>query len=1041
MDSKGDDTTTSSNNSSNVSNNNPSSIQKKKKLRPSSSRAVAFGRTYFHALGGTTPAIVVPKTKSTTTATATATTATTDVVVTNDDDEIIANSSTIASKTKLPLQQQQQQKEEEDDEKSTSKQTTTKQKKNHTLMCYQWKYPPWMKQKVSSSTTTTSNNDHDDDDETMINHDDPNAVIRQAVATSQSTLFVTNAGKVYQTGTLHGHIYTSSSSSSTSSTPAGSPTLITIAMPIKCVEIAAGRHFCLARMQDGLAVLSWGAGHFGQLGVQTPVVVSSDSSSDDDDDDENPNPNSKAEKRQQQQQQITFTSRPILIEGLLPRAVGSPIQQIAAGDWHGMALTESGRVFCWGSNRSQQCGRKPPKSGGGTNGNSNPAPTILTPAPVPFAAEAAATTTSTSTSTFTPSVASDWVRIAKIAGGRSHSVALTRDTGQVYCWGSTLYGQCGNFVRRTPVVPPRRVEGLQDLSMIAIAAAGCHTLALTSGGRVFAWGQCHEGQLGVVMPNITPPNINNSNNYNNEDAYSGTTAAITVTAAAPRPRLVADLDFVAIAAGQEWKSQQKLQQRRVDIEEANTLTNNTANKIGDDTNIFAAAADTVNHDHKVESSLSPPPPETVNNTAAATTDSLLTSPLSTIPRITQIYAGAFYSVVVSSSGHVYTFGSNDAGQLGVPTPRDLPFRETGQPHKSSIAYASSSSTTSSTTVAAVTPSTVRELHVQSFDSRHLILLPVRVEAAMSINVRTVACGPNHLWCIGEERDDSDCSANVIGRTQYEVQEGHRRQTLLRSRAHRQQQQQQQQQPPNGFASDGVMLVPTTESKLPPPTRNHKGEEAAGAAKATATSSSLHSLEVRPSPLVDFVSPNDLPSPATTSTTVAADGLLTPSTDGRGVEADEESATLSSSSPVVGSALASTTMTSTTTNNIATMSAASGQISAHKNAASSSLPPSSPNRNVKRTRSRGIIRRLSSGIRKRLIGQIGGGKTKAQEEGGQLPLDTESERGHHHRRSRNYQNNSNNIHATTAAEGSEGGAAAPAEGGATRTRWRKRNTIG
>jgi alpha-tubulin suppressor-like RCC1 family protein len=71
--------------------------------------------------------------------------------------------------------------------------------------------------------------------------------IEQAVCTTQSTVFLTSEGKIYQTGTLHGQIYKS-------------PTLVEIRYALKCVEIAAGRHFCLGRLEGGQAVVSWGAG-------------------------------------------------------------------------------------------------------------------------------------------------------------------------------------------------------------------------------------------------------------------------------------------------------------------------------------------------------------------------------------------------------------------------------------------------------------------------------------------------------------------------------------------------------------------------------------------------------------------------------------------------------------------------------------------------------------------------------------------------------------------------------------------------------------
>ena len=455
------------------------------------SRVVAFGRGYFHAMGGLTP-----DTKS------------------NDEGTIVP--------------------------------------------CYTWGNPPW------------SNSPEDPDED-----------IAQAVASSQSTVFLTKAGKIYQTGTVHGQIYKT-------------PSPVVTKLPLPCVEISAGRHFCLGRVKGGVAVFSWGAGHFGQLGLGT-----SDSD-----------------------RQLTYTPHPIVIQQLLPHAVGSPIKQIAAGDWHGLALTESGRIWAWGSNRSHQCGRKP-----SSRSSNSQATTLLSPMPIPLD-----------------------VSVEQIAAGRSHSVAIIKDTHQVYCWGSTLHGQCGNVVRKSPV-SPHVVDGLSELGFQKISVAGNHTLALTTGGRLFSWGDNSEGQLGHSL----------------------------ACPAQPKAKQVADLDFVAVAAAHELK-------RPVDQKEA--------------------------YDLKKES-----------------------RHLKELPRIVDVFAGAAYSIARSSSGHIYCFGSNDVGQLGVPIPIQLPvFDNTNPPDRNAV---------------------VRELDIQVFDSRHILLLPVRNTLVDDMYIETLACGPNHLWCFGRDRTEAE----------------------------------------------------------------------------------------------------------------------------------------------------------------------------------------------------------------------------------------------------------------------------------------------
>lgn len=156
------------------------------------------------------------------------------------------------------------------------------------IECYQLDNAPWTQ-------------DKDDD-------------LIQVATTSASSLFLTETGKVFVAGTIHGTVFPEL-------------TQMILHLPLKCVEIAAGRHFCLARMEGGLAVCSWGAGHFGQLalGGDSPP----------------------------------FMKHPTVIERLLPHVVGAPITRIAAGSWHAMAITETGSLYTWGCNRSAQCGFKP----------------------------------------------------------------------------------------------------------------------------------------------------------------------------------------------------------------------------------------------------------------------------------------------------------------------------------------------------------------------------------------------------------------------------------------------------------------------------------------------------------------------------------------------------------------------------------------------------------------------------------------------------------------------------------------------------------
>ena len=97
------------------------------------------------------------------------------------------------------------------------------------------------------------------------------------------------------------------------------------------------------------------------------------------------------------------------------------------------------------------------------------------------------------------------VPFSMVCAGRDHVVALSID-GRVWTWGRDAYGQLGNrVVDSTPqnLLEPKLVGGaLEGKTVVSVAAGEAFSLALTSDGKVYAWGSNQFGILGNLDQEI-----------------------------------------------------------------------------------------------------------------------------------------------------------------------------------------------------------------------------------------------------------------------------------------------------------------------------------------------------------------------------------------------------------------------------------------------------------------------------------------------------------------------------------------------------------
>lgn len=277
------------------------------------------------------------------------------------------------------------------------------------------------------------------------------------------TCALTTSGAVYCWG------YNGSGRIGTGAT-AGNYTLpapvATLAAGVRAIT-AGTSHTCALTV--GGAVLCWGANDMGQLGTGTQIAA----------------------------------SVPTAVVGL-----ASGVLAISAGFNHTCALTDSGRVLCWGANDSGQIGN------GTTDNASVPVLVANLPATVGISAggyHACAVTGSgaafcwgnnysgqigngTYTNALSPVPVSGLASgVAAITGGYLHTCALMTN-GSSMCWGWNGFGQFADGTKTSSPTPV--ASSALDVPIVSIVAGDLHTCALTTAGAVLCWGANTDFQLG-----------------------------------------------------------------------------------------------------------------------------------------------------------------------------------------------------------------------------------------------------------------------------------------------------------------------------------------------------------------------------------------------------------------------------------------------------------------------------------------------------------------------------------------------------------------
>jgi hypothetical protein len=188
----------------------------------------------------------------------------------------------------------------------------------------------------------------------------------------------------------------------------------------------------------------------------------------------------------------------------------APDRDIAFGARHAIAMRNNGDVVTWGNNVGCQLGRR------GGNRAAEPAPVMRNARQIAAAGEHNLVLTRDGKVYAWGMNAQGWLGVGNefdqcegpvlvtslegkpvvtIATGNNFSVALT-SAGEIYCAGDNSMGQCPRARGAAEdVFTLAQLPGLTG-KIVAVKAGGFHTLALTSDGRLFAFGRGRDGQLG-----------------------------------------------------------------------------------------------------------------------------------------------------------------------------------------------------------------------------------------------------------------------------------------------------------------------------------------------------------------------------------------------------------------------------------------------------------------------------------------------------------------------------------------------------------------
>ena len=148
-------------------------------------------------------------------------------------------------------------------------------------------------------------------------------------------------------------------------------------------------------------------------------------------------------------------------EATLASGLGAEASFFDFGTYYAVALNSKGLLYTWGYNANGELGD-------GDKGTDTSSPQLISVTGVKFSA---------------------------VAAGGNHTLALATN-GSIYAWGKTQYGQVGNNSFSLVGLDTPTHINVAGVSFSAVAAGGDHSVALSTNGSIYVWGENSSGQLG-----------------------------------------------------------------------------------------------------------------------------------------------------------------------------------------------------------------------------------------------------------------------------------------------------------------------------------------------------------------------------------------------------------------------------------------------------------------------------------------------------------------------------------------------------------------